>query len=184
MPRLTKEFRELANQINREFRTWDNIGSIPNDVRYAQNLLESFYDWSGKNIKNKSEANVRLVLTDDQLDEYENILLSIAQMNIETDYYFNDVDIERYKKMDKSHLNDMGIDTISKWLDFIDKLNRFKDDKLLSSIMSWYEYNELVSVGIQYSDLTEQEVKEKIITYYINTGLTGENLYEFILRNI
>ena len=93
----------------------------------------------------------------------------------EIKYYFdlNEISKEQY---------DEYFENVQDYIHFFDRINSFKDDKLLSSILSSHQYVSLMNYGSE--DIDENELDALITEMYYKTGEEGENLYNIILGMI
>lgn len=177
-----KEFKALFKRINEELEKWDFLGVKPNEVRHAEHMLEMFYDWVGKKPKDNTRFNTRLKLTNDQQDELEEIALSFADMEIYSDNYYDESFMKAFEKVKGRY----GINTIEQYRDYVDAKDRYRDERLISSILSWYEYEKLKQ---KYSkkykrEVSESELNELIKSIYFDTGKEHDDLYEFVYKNL
>lgn len=188
---MKKEVRKLLNVLNHVMREWkQNIGAENNAVRMVKGQLENFYEKIGKNPKNPREFNTRLKLTEDQQEELEQIAFSA----VEQDIYYEDwqplfsentniEDEEKGIQTFESLRGQYGIDTYQDFIDFYESMNRFKNDRYLTSIMTSDQYAELVNFA-EENGLTEDYVREAAIFEYSLSGSTGGDLYDFIYQSI
>ena len=174
-----KEYRQLFSQLNKALDEWDALGVKPNDVRYAENMLNQFYEWVGKEPKNPDRFSSRLKLDDDQMEELEEIAQAIANMDIYASDEYDESFIKKFEKVKGKH----NIETIEDYKNFIDGQQRFKDNVLIASVMDWYEYEKL-TMKANKKGWNEERLNTLIIDVYQKYGYEGEQLYEFVYKHI
>lgn len=174
MPKISEDYKKLFRKLNRVMNEWNNISLKPNDVRKAENQLEQFYDWMGKDIKNPYRFNLRVKYNQDQLDELQRIASSI----VNDDIYFEDFN-KKFKKARGKH----GIQSLEQYIDFIEKKNRFNDMAFNSSALSYYQYERLLNRA-QSAGLSQEQLDKRIYRYYKKTGFKKEKLYEYVYKRI
>ena len=177
-----KEFKALFKRINEELDKWDYLGVKPNEVRHAEHMLEMFYDWVGKKPKDNTRFNTRLKLTNDQQDELEEIALSFADMEIYSENFYDEPFMKAFEKVKGRY----GINTIEQYRDYVDAKDRYRSEKIVSSVIGWYKYDKLKQ---RYSksfkqQVSEEDLNELIEVVYLATGKEKDDLYEFIYDNI
>lgn len=178
---LSKEYKSLMKELNKTLDDWDELGVKPNEVRQAEHMLELFYEWSGKNPKDTARFSTRLKLTDEQQEELEQIAQSFVNMDIFADEHYKENFLKAWERA-KQH----GFENIEEYKNFIDAKERFEKEKLIASIMSYYEYE---MIKRKYSrnhknEISEEDLNKLILNIYKSTGKEGEELYEFVYKNI
>lgn len=180
-----KEYKQLFNRINEELDKWEKVGVKPNKIRYAENLIERFYEWVGKSPKNDNRFSTRLKYTEEQENELEEIAQSIANnfMSVEDEY--SEQFVDQYEKVK----NKMGFKTIEDFKNWVDAKDRFKTERLISSVIGWYEYEKLKQrYSKKHPKLTEKQVEsylnKKITNVYLKHGFEREQLYDFVYEHI
>ena len=181
---LSKEYKQLFSQLNKTLDDWEQLGVKTNEVRQAEHMLEMFYDWSGKNPKNKDRFSTRIKLTDDQQEEIEQIAQSFENMDIFVDKHYEEKFLEAWETAKNNPNNDFK--NIEDYKNWVDAKQRFENERLLSSVMSYYEYE---MIKRKYSrkynqEINENDLNELIINIYKSTGMEKEDLYEFVYKNI
>ena len=187
MGAFIKEERKFLNALNKTLDDWKGKGRS-NAVRMVESELKDFYESIGKNPKQENRFNTRLKLTEEQAEE----LYSIAQQALESDIYFEDYEY-KYEGFDKIEEKDIkkfeslegryGIDTFQDFIDFTDMMKRFKNDRLMNSILSSSQYASLVRQAESHG-MDEDELEEHIYFEYSLQGIEYDDLYEFIYKNI
>ena len=193
-----KEVRDLYRALNAQLNEWAAEGMTSNDVRLFEGMLSDFYDKYDLSVKNKARFTWQKNMTQDQVDE----LFQIAQQMADDPY----TDLETYKEMEEEGWEDIGtqntydkinldafqkindqlggyIDDLQDYVDFIDNMNNFKSNALLSSILESNQVAELYALG-SWQALDESEVNRLIAMEYNATGKTGDRLYETIWEAI
>lgn len=175
-----KEYKKLFREINKNLNEWNKLGSKPNEVRYAESLLSAFYESIGKSPKVDDRFNLRIKYTEEQQEELEEIAQAVANFdNIEPTTLYDKKFIEKFKKAKGK----ADINTIEDYVKFIDRKNIFEQERLLSSVLSWYEYNELLK-RTKDKDLTSDDLNSMIVNTYKRKGLQHDTLYEYIYRKL
>lgn len=173
---MTKETRALFNELNELFDDWEKYGTAPNGIRQAQNQLEQFYEWIGKEPKENDRFSTRMSFDEEQLDE----LRAIANSVLDSDLNFDpDALYQKYQKAHGKH----GIMSFDDYIDFLDGKEIFSKEKVISSSMSYYEYEKLLQRATK-KNVSRETLDEMITKEYLENGLKGEDLYEFIYKNL
>lgn len=178
--RVPKVWQKVTRLINKALNEWDKIGYKPNDVRYAESMIAAFHETYDKKLKQDDRLNNRMSLSADQMDEYIEMVQTISDMEIFAgDFYDEDI----IKKWETAQRN-TEFNDIRDYVAFIDDVNIYKKEKLIASVISYYKYNEIQEIGIKYSNMSENDINQFIIDAYMSTGYQGDQLYEFIIKNI
>ena len=181
--KLNKYAKKLFSQLNKALDEWDALGIKPNAVRYAENMLESFYEWAGKKPKNGDRFNSRLRLDEDETEELIEIAKSISDMDIYVGDKYDEQFLKAYETVKASGKH--NIKTLEDYQRFVDAKERFAENKLIGSTISYYEYERLLlKARRKNKSFTEKQLNEKIIELYNQTGYEGEGLYEFVYKNL
>lgn len=181
---LSKEYKQLFRQLNETLDDWEELGVKPNEVRQAEHMLEMFHDWSGKNPKNKDRFSTRLKLTDDQQEELEQIAQSFVNMDIFADEQYEENFLKAWETAKNNPNNNFK--NIEDYKNWVDAKDRFEQERLLASVMNYYEYE---MIKRKYSrkykqEINEDDLKKLILNVYKSTGKEKEDLYEFVYKNI
>lgn len=179
---LSKEYKSLMKELNNALDEWEQLNVKPNEVRQAEHMLEMFYDWSGKKPKDTARFSTRLKLTEEQQEELEQIAQSFVDMEIFASDYYDEPFMKAFEKVRGRY----GINTIEDYKNYVDAKDRFRDEKLIASIMSWYEYEKLKQRFSRKHkrEVNESELNEIIRKAYFNTGKEQDELYEFVYKNL
>lgn len=173
---MTKEDRELFNEVNQLFDDWEKYGTAPNGIKQAKNLLNEFYKWAGKEPKDNERFNTRMSYDEDELDEMRDIAKSVLDSDLNFD---PDALYEKFQAVDGKH----GIDTFEDYVEFLDQKEIFSKENVISSSMSYYEYEKLMKRA-ESKNISQKKLNEKIERAFLKRGLKGEQLYEFVYRNL
>jgi len=181
---FSKEYKALMKELNKTLDDWESLGVKPNEVRQAEHMLELFYEWSGKNPKHTDRFSTRLKLTNDQQEELEQIAQSFVNMDIFADEQYEENFLKAWETAKNNPNNNFK--NIEEYKNWVDAKDRFEQERLLASVMSYYEYE---MIKRKYSrkykqEINENDLKELIINIYNSTGMEKEDLYEFIYKNI
>lgn len=181
---LSKEYKSLMKELNKTLDDWESLGVKPNEVRQAEHMLELFYEWSGKSPKNKDRFSTRLKLTNDQQEELEQIAQSFVNMDIFADEQYEENFLKAWETAKNNPNNNFK--NIEEYKNWVDAKDRFEQERLLASVMGYYEYE---MIKRKYSrkykqEINEADLKELITSIYNSTGMEKEDLYEFIYKNI
>ena len=179
---LSKEYKSLMKELNKALDEWEKLNVKPNEVRQAEHMLELFYDWSGKKPKDTARFNTRLKLTEEQQDELEQIAQSFVDMEIFASDYYDEPFMKAFEKVKGRY----GINTIDEYRDYVDAKDRYRSEKIVTSVIGWYKYDKLKQ---RYSksfneQVSEEDLNELLTNVYLATGKEKEDLYEFIYKNI
>lgn len=178
--RLPKILQPIVRKINKALNEWSKYGVKNNDVRYAESLLASFHESEHKKLKRDDRINARMKLDADAMLEYIDIIETIGNMDIYMGDIYDKGIMERFEKAQGKR----GIDTLQDYINFIDDINTFKSENVISSILSWYQYNDLQWQNAKYGSMSDTELDHYILETYYDKGITHEPLYEFVLSNI
>ena len=173
---MTDKDRALFKEVNQLLDDWSKYDAEPNGIRQVRNQLEQFYEWSNKNPKDNDKFSTRMSFTDEQLDEMRDIATSVldSDLNFDPDALYS-----KYQKAHGKH----GIVTFEDYIDFLDGKEIFSKEKVLSSSMSYYEYEKLTQRATE-KGFSKDDLDEMITTEYLNNGTKGEDLYEFIYKSL
>ena len=196
--KLRLEYRQLMNAINKELDKWDEYNLESNEINMYKQMIEEFYQKTGKNPKNRDRFSTRIKLSAEDEEEFADMAISFGLSPLtNVDTYINMYDLEtadliqlaNYDKpinidafMKMKEQYDEYFENVQDYIHFFDRINSFKDDKLLSSILSSHQYVSLMNYGSE--DIDENELDSLITEMYYKTGEEGENLYNIILEMI
>ena len=196
--KLRLEYRQLMNAINKELDKWDDYNLESNEINMYKQMLEEFYQKTGKNPKHRDRFSTRIKLSAEDEEEFADMAISFGLSpltNVDTYINMYDLDtadliqlanydkpinIDAFMKMKEQY--DEYFENVQDYIHFFDRINAFKDDKLLSSVLSSHQYVSLMNYGSE--DIDENELDALITEMYYKTGEEGENLYNIILEMI
>lgn len=192
--KLPKYIQKKVQKVNKILEEWRTSGLTSNDYELTKNLFKRFYKESRKkNVRDKEIASSRILVDQEQKEEYNKILdyvLSDDFLDLKTRLERNrDIDKllnasessrKRYETV-KSKYN--FVNDEQSFIDFTDNMIRFKNDRLLSAILSSEQIANLYGYGID-KGFTESQIDEKLIETYYQEGFTGLTLYEKTLKKM
>lgn len=192
-----KEVRDLFLGLNKLIDEWDDLGFSSNNMNLYQDMLEDFYEKNELKVKYKDKFSWQKKMTPEQAEELFDIAYKMA-----SDPY---VDPDTYQKMMDQDFDELGeqtkydtinvdafskisdrfadVSTLQDYVEFIDRMNNFKNNALLSSILDSNQVAELYTLGT-FQELDEETVNNIIAMEYSMSGKTGDRLYETILEAI
>ena len=185
---LPKYMKRKAQRVNKILDMWDDAGLTSNDLEMVKEMLSDFYDDIGKTVKDQERASEQIHLKRSEKEEYNKILDFIL--------YNDEVDLNRrtlknqqiresWNEIQKQiyESNKAQFDYIKdeqSFIDFVDRMNKTKNNRLLSSIMDSNQYAELYSAG-KSKGFKETEINKMIINEYNKNGATYDTLYDTII---
>lgn len=192
-PKEKKERKQKYSDLNKKMREWEKYDAEPNEVKATKSQLEEFYKRNDLNPKDKEEFDYSLNLTKDQQEELDQIAdATEKKSNFDIDSWkdafegvpedkISDKGIKSFEALQGTY----GIDTYQDFIDFYENMNKWKNDKYLSFIMTSDQVAEL----IDYADEMGVEdpasfVMESAYFEYSNTGKMGGDLYDFIREEL
>ena len=176
--RLNAETRELFKAVNESLKKMKKEGIETDATRELKQELELFYKEAGKDIKNKDIINLNVKLDETQQEQFNAMIMNIAENTQQLDY-------ERLMEGFQNQPEDarFHFDNVQDYADFIDRMNRFKNDRMLSSILSSSQIQELAQYG-KMQGISDDEIEDFIAQEYSMSGRTGDDLYNKILDTI
>lgn len=187
MGAFIKEERKFFNALNKTLDDWKGKGRS-NDVRMIESELKDFYKSIGKSPKYEDRFNTRLKLTEEQADE----LYGIAKQALNSDIYYEeweerfegyeeltDEEVEHFQRIQGKY----GVETFQDFVDFYESMNRFKTDRVMTSILSSSQYASLIRQA-EEKGMDEDELEGRIYFEYKLQGIENDELYEFIYKSI
>ena len=176
--KLNAETRELFKAVNESLKKMKKEGIETDATRELKQELELFYKEAGKDIKNKDRINLNVKLDETQQEQFNAMIMNIAENTQQLDY-------ERLMEGFNNQPEDarFHFDNVQDYADFIDRMNRFKNDRMLSSILSSSQIQELAQYG-KTQGISDDEIEDFIAQEYSMSGRTGDDLYNKILDTI
>ena len=187
LPKYMKKRVERANKVMEE---WKKQGYTTNDLKIAEKLFKDFYKEYGKRVKENTLPSKNILVTKREQQEYNKILNFVL--------LDENLDMENRKRIYQNAINNWDASTQSTFkklqkeydledeqafFNFTDNLNRFKNNRMLSSILSSDQIAHLWGYGSD-KGMQEQDVEKLVIKEYKKSGTTGDYLYEKILDMI
>ena len=195
-----KYIRDLFNQLNEAMNDWDKAGFTSNDLKLYQDKLEDFYNKNNMNVAHNDRFSWQKDMTQEQADELFDLAESMAQddyVYLETYQDMLNMDYEdigtqsTYDKINLEAISNISeqypdsVQNLEDYVNFIDRMNNYKNNAMLSSILSSDQVAELYSLG-SWQDLTDEQIETIIYTELELTtkGQTGDVLYNAVLEAI
>lgn len=195
-----KYIRDLFNQLNEAMNDWDKAGFTSNDLKLFQDKLEDFYSKNNMNVAHKDRFTWQKEMTQEQADELFDLAESMAQddyiyletyqdmlnmdyEDIGTQSTYDKINLEAFSKISEQYPD--SVQNLEDYVNFIDRMNNYKNNAMLSSILSSDQVAELYSLG-SWQDLTDEQIETIIYTELELTtkGQTGDVLYNAVLEAI
>lgn len=168
------------NAINKELDKWDEYNLKSNEINMYKQMIEEFYQKTGKNPKNRDRFSTRIKLSAEDEEEFADMAISFGLSPLtNVDTYINMYDLETADLIQLANYDKpINIDAFTKmkenypefiadiqdYIHFFDSINLFKSDKLLTSILSSEQYVNLLEYG--RDDITETDVYDLIKKFY------------------
>lgn len=183
--------KKKAQRVNKMLDMWDASGLTSNDLELAKDLLSDFYDMIGKDVKDSERASEQIHLKRSEKEEYNKILDFIIyndEVDLSKRTLKNQQIRESWNEVQKQiyETNKAQFDYISdeqSFIDFVDRMNKTKNNRLLASIMDSHQFTELYSAG-KSRGFKETEINKMIISEYNKNGATYDSLYDNIISMI
>lgn len=195
-----KYIRDLFNQLNEAMNDWDKAGFTSNDLKLFQDKLEDFYSKNNMNVAHNDRFTWQKEITQEQADELFDLAESMAQddyiyletyqdmlnmdyEDIGTQSTYDKINLEAFSKISEQYPD--SVQNLEDYVNFIDRMNNYKNNAMLSSILSSDQVAELYSLG-SWQDLTDEQIETIIYTELELTtkGQTGDVLYNAVLEAI
>lgn len=185
---IPKYMKRKAKRVNRIINMWDNAGLSTNDLEVAKDLLSDFYADIGKTVVDTEKASERIKLSRSEKEEYNKILdyilynddLDLSRRTLKNQQIrssWNDVNASTYEKVKDQY--DQVYDEQS-FINFVDRMNKTKNNRVLSSIFDSDQIARLYSIGFN-NQMKETEINRLVIQTYEETGKTYDALLEEII---
>lgn len=188
---LPKYMKKKAKRVNRMLDMWDASGLTSNDLELAKDMLSDFYEMIGKDVKDSERASEQIHLKRSEKEEYNKILDFIIyndEVDLSKRTLKNQQIRESWNEVQKQiyETNKAQFDYIKdeqSFIDFVDRMNKTKNNRLLASIMDSHQFTELYSAG-KSKGFKETEINKMIISEYNKNGATYDSLYDNIISMI
>ena len=173
---MLAENKKIINEAKELMEKWKGFddNELPDIVRETRELLRDFYDRQGKTPKEDDNFNTRL-----KLDEEGEELLTEIAWRFKEDEYSDFSFYHKFYDTNSDFRDRYNIHDVNDWIDFINKINRFKNDRFLKEILSSDQILELYSEG-NSKGLSEDEIDGIIYLEYSGSGAKFDDLYNQI----
>ena len=192
-----KYIRDLFIGLNNLMDEWDDKGVTSNNLNLFRDKLEDFYERNNLKVKNTDRFSWQKGMTEDQAEELYNLAyqmgtdpysdMSTYEDLLDEDFSdlgsqttYDSINLDAFQKISEQYSD---INTFQNYVDFIDRMNNFKSNALLSSILDSNQVAELYALG-SWQNLTDEDVNNIIAFEYSLSGKTGDKLYNTILEAI
>lgn len=198
---LSKAYRKLGWAINNALNEFTRMGVSTNQTRLLEDTLKNFYERNNLKVSNPERITLQKYMTKDQVEELADIVSAFAEQPeklvfAEYEKKVNNIaQVIADAQADETHPGEFRIDdylhhreqynynNYQDYINFIDGMERQRDDALLSEIISSDQLAELETIGRQ-NGYTIKDMEDKIIEEYNNSGVTHNALYKKILNVI
>ena len=179
------ENREIINEARDRMLEWNAYewDEQPESVKQYRDILEDFYERNGNNPADSSNFNSRVKLSTDAEEELADIATAfLNDRATDTDYY------EEFFSQDRSNWRKrMGIKNMDDLVTWLDRMERYKNDALLSAILDSEQIAELHKEASKKDKkgnvvMSEEKLYETIMDNYKKTG--EEDLYNVVWNEI
>ena len=170
---MRKETRELFRALNENLTEWEG-GYTPQKIQKFQIELANFYDRAGKTVKDPTKFSTHIKMTSEQEEE----LLALADRmgDISTDMG----EYEEFYRKNKERFEFTEFDDALK---FIDNMENYRADALLSEVISSEQIQELYNEG-SIKGISPEEIDQMLAFEYSFSGKEDNDLYQRILVEI
>lgn len=170
---MRKETRELFRALNENLTEWEG-GYTPQKIQKFQIELANFYDRAGKIVKDPTKFSTHIKMTSEQEDE----LLALADRmgDISTD-------MGEYEEFYLKNKERFGFTEFDDALKFIDKMENYRADALLSEVISSEQIQELYNEG-SIKGISPEDIDQMLAFEYSFSGKEDNDLYQRILVEI
>lgn len=173
------ENREIINEARDRMMEWNayDYDEQPEAVKQYRDILEDFYDRNNNNPSDTSNFNSRVKLSRDAEEELTDIATAfLNDRATDTDYYEEFFSRERANWRKR-----MGIKNMDDLVNWLDRMERYKNDALLSAILDSEQIAELHKEADK-KGMSEEKLYETIMDNYKKTG--EEDLYNVVWNEI
>lgn len=200
-------FNYLADTLNAKMREWSKQGRKGNAVRKYESMLKNFYEREGISVRNPNIVTKSKKLSPEQRME----LYDIMQAGLEDEYIDIKTYDERAKEIQEKYGN-VNLETIESvmagdlpkgyeklkeqysqikqpedLIGFIDEMNAYRDNGLLSAILSSDEYIRLESYA-KDKHIPEEQLIDRVFDRYEKLSDKGRgmtrNIYNIMVEDI
>lgn len=178
---MLEENRDIINEAREKMMEWNvyEFEEMPDSVRIYQELLEEFYSRNGNNPSDPYNFNTRVKLTPDAEEELTDIASSfLYDDTTDIDYFEDFFDPSKKEWRDRYDIN-----TMDDLVNFLNRVDRYRNDALISSILSSSQIVELFNEGDKRG-LSESDITRMIYLEYNMTGNEDTKLYDQIWNSL
>ena len=176
------ENREIINEARDRMMEWNAYewDEQPEAVKEYRDLLNSFYQRNGNKPSDMENFNSRVKLSSDAEEELTDIATAfLNEKETNTDYFerfFSDPTPKTKKFMETNEIKNM-----SELVKYLDRLERLKNDAILSTALSSSQIAELHREADAHK-ISDTKLYKMLNEQYDETG--EENLYNIVWHNI
>ena len=178
---MLEENRDIIREAMQKMNEWNiyEFEETPDNVKLYRQMLEEFYIRNGNNPADPWNFNTRVKLSPEAEEELADLAASFVEDDTtDTDYFEDFFNPQRKEWRERYNINSM--DDLINFLNFV---NRYKNDYLIRSILSSDQIVELVTEASS-KGLTEDDIYSIVYNEYSSTGNEGDDLYNQIWRSI
>ena len=178
---MLDENRDIINEAREKMMEWNiyEFEEMPDSVRMYQELLEEFYSRNGNNPSDPYNFNTRVKLSPEAEEELADLASSFVYDDTTDIDYFEDF----FDPSKKEWRDRYDIETMDDLINFLNRVDRYKNDALISSILSSSQIVELFNEGDKRG-LSEDDISKMIYLEYSMTGNEDTKLYDQIWNSI
>lgn len=178
---MLDENRDIINEAREKMMEWNiyEFEEMPDSVRMYHELLEEFYARNGNNPSDPYNFNTRVRLTPDAEEELADLASAFLYDDTTDIDYFEDF----FDPSKKDWRDRYDINTMDDLINFLNRVDRYRNDALISSILSSSQIVELYTEGDK-KGLSEDDISKMIYLEYSMTGNEDTKLYDQIWNSI
>lgn len=187
---LPKYMKKKVEKAAKRLEQWNEAGVTSNEQRAAEFLLEKFYKDNKKQVKDTRSPNQRIRVSKSERQEYDAILNYILDvMDTPSERNVNNKrirdlwdinDDNRAKSNYDMFSNRYNVHDEQDFIDAVDDVNRIKNDRVLSDLLSSDQWLILRGYGLQLNK-PMSEIEKMALDIYNKTGKTYDTLFNEII---
>ena len=187
---LPKYMKKKVEKAAKRLEQWNEAGVSSNEQRAAEFLLEKFYKDNKKQVKDTRSPNQRIRVSKSERQEYDAILNYILDvMDTPSERNVNNKrirdlwdinDDNRAKSNYDMFSNRYNVHDEQDFIDAVDDVNRIKNDRVLSDLLSSDQWLILRGYGLQLNK-PMSEIEKMALDIYNKTGKTYDTLFNEII---
>lgn len=186
-PKEKKKQKQKFKSLNKKLDKWDDFNADPNDVKSIKSNLKEFYKRNDLEPEDNERFDTSIKYTKEQMEELQQIADAAENKDINVEDwawrfegYEEELDPVSMKKFE-SNVGQYGIETFEDFVNFYENMNRWKNDKYLSFLLSSDQVAELFEYAGELGiEDPAQFVMETAFFEYSNSGMMKGDLYDFI----